>query len=79
MDNAESLTPAHLLHGLRIISLPHEAVEERDLNDPTYGRCVTESTTASLSSQSVPSMLEIQVFNFSQGISQNYGKQLPAD
>jgi len=28
MDDAEPLTPAHLLHGHCITSLPHEVVEE---------------------------------------------------
>ena len=29
-DDAEPLTPAHLLHGHRIMSLPHEEVGEED-------------------------------------------------
>ena len=37
LDDPEPLTPAHLLHGHRIISLPHEKVEEQDLDDPTFG------------------------------------------
>jgi len=37
LNDTEPLTPAHLLHGHRIMSLPHEYVEEQDLNDPTYG------------------------------------------
>ena len=36
-DDAEPLTPAHLLHGHRIMSLPHEEVGEEDLEDPTFG------------------------------------------
>ena len=36
-DDVEPLTPAHLLHGHRIMSLPHEEVGEEDLEDPTFG------------------------------------------
>ena len=35
-DDAE-LTPAHLLHDHKIMSLPHEEVGEEDLEDPTFG------------------------------------------
>ena len=35
-DDAEPLTPAHLLHGHRIMSLPHQEVGE-DVEDPTFG------------------------------------------
>ena len=38
LEDAEPLTPAHLLHGHRITSLPHTVVDEQDMNDPTYGR-----------------------------------------
>ena len=38
LEDAEPLTPAHLLHGHRITSLPHTVVDEQDLNDPTYGQ-----------------------------------------
>jgi len=37
IDDPEPLTPAHLLHGRRIVSLPHETVEEQELIDPTFG------------------------------------------
>lgn len=37
VEDAEPLTPAHLLHGHRVTSLPHEVVERQDLTDPTYG------------------------------------------
>ena len=37
LKDAEPLTPANLLHGRWITSLPHEVLEEQDLNDPTYG------------------------------------------
>ena len=37
LEDAEPLTPANLLHGHWITSLPHEVVEELDLTDPTYG------------------------------------------
>ena len=36
-DDPEPLTPAHLVHGHRIVSLPHEEVAEQDLEDPTFG------------------------------------------
>ena len=35
-DDAEPLTPANLLHGHRIMSLPHEEVGEEDLEDQTF-------------------------------------------
>ena len=41
LGDAEPLTPAHLLHGHRITSLPHTVVDEQDLMDPTYG-CATD-------------------------------------
>ena len=37
IDDPEPLTPAHLLHGRRIVSLPHETIEEQELTDPTFG------------------------------------------
>ena len=36
-NDAEPLTPAHLLHGHRIMSLPHQEVREENLQDPTCG------------------------------------------
>ena len=33
----EPLTPAHLLHGRRIIYLPHEMVDTDEIIDPSYG------------------------------------------
>jgi len=48
LDDNEPLTPAHLLHGHRITSLPHEYVEEQDLNDPTYGNNTDISQRAQL-------------------------------
>ena len=33
----EPLTPAHLLYGRRITSLPHPMVEDDELDDPSYG------------------------------------------
>ena len=44
----EPLTPTHLLHGHRIMSLPHKNVEEQDLNDPTYGNITDISQIAQL-------------------------------
>ena len=37
INDLEPLTPAHLLHGHCIVSLPREAVEKQELNDPTFG------------------------------------------
>ena len=37
IDDAEPLTPANLLHGRRIMSLPYEVIEEQELSDPTFG------------------------------------------
>ena len=48
LEDAEPLTPAHLLHGRRIVSMPHEVVEEQDLNDPTYGNITDVSQRAKL-------------------------------
>ena len=36
IKDEEALTPAHLLYGRRITSLPHPLVESDELNDPTY-------------------------------------------
>jgi len=33
----EPLTPAHLLHGRRITCLPHDALDDDELIDPSYG------------------------------------------
>ena len=46
----ESLTPAHLLHGHQIISLPHMRVEEQDLDDPTFGNLTDINRRAQLQS-----------------------------
>ena len=37
MSDPEPLTPSQLLHGRRIVSLPHQVVTEQDLDDPTFG------------------------------------------
>jgi len=38
-DNVHSTVTmnAHLLHGHRIVSLPREAIERQELDDPTFG------------------------------------------
>jgi len=36
IDDPEPLTPAHLLYGRRIITLPHVQVEEDEIDDPDY-------------------------------------------
>ena len=48
LEDAELLTPPHLLHGHRITSLPHEVIEEQDLTDPTYGNITDVSQRAQL-------------------------------
>ena len=37
IDDPEPLTPAHLLHGHGIVSLPREAIEKQEMDDPTFG------------------------------------------
>ena len=37
LDDLQPLTPSHLLHGRQIVSLLHEQVSERELDDLTYG------------------------------------------
>ena len=37
IDDEEALTPSHLLYGRRITSLPHEKVDDEEINDPDYG------------------------------------------
>ena len=48
IDDLEPLTPAHLLHGRRIVSLPHEVIEEQELNDPTFGNLTDVTRRAQL-------------------------------
>ena len=48
LEDSELLTPVHLLHGHRIVSMSHEVVEEQDLNDPTYGNITDVSQRAKL-------------------------------
>lgn len=36
INDAEALTPAHLLYGRRITTLPHESVDEDEISDPSY-------------------------------------------
>ncbi len=43
IDDEEALTPSHLLNGRRITSLPHENVDDEDIDDPDYGN-LTEMT-----------------------------------
>ena len=37
LQDAEPLTPAHLLYGRKIITLPYEQVEDDELEDLTFG------------------------------------------
>ena len=37
VQDAEPLTPAHLLYGRKIITLPYEQVEDDELEDLTFG------------------------------------------
>ena len=37
VKDPEPLTPAHLLYGRRIVSLPYHSVEEDELDDPDFG------------------------------------------
>ena len=37
LDDLQPLTPFHLLQSRQIMSLPHEQISERELDDPTYG------------------------------------------
>lgn len=43
IDDDEALTLSHLLNGCRITSLPHEKVDNEDIDDPDYGS-LTEVT-----------------------------------
>ena len=43
LEDAEPLTPARILHGHRIRSLPNTVVDKQDLSDPAYG-CVTDAS-----------------------------------
>jgi len=33
----EQITPSHLLHGRRIVTLPHPAVQDDEITDPEFG------------------------------------------
>ena len=37
MNDSQPLTPSQLLHGRRIVSIPHQHVTEQELDDPTFG------------------------------------------
>ena len=37
LEEVDPLTPAHLLYGRRITSLPYETVDEDELDDPNFG------------------------------------------
>ncbi len=37
IDDADPLTPSHLLYDRRITSLPHPDIDNDELTDPTYG------------------------------------------
>ena len=50
LNDPEPLTPAHLLHGHRIVSLPYEEVEEQELEDPTFGNFTDVNKQAQLQS-----------------------------
>ena len=41
IDDPEPLTPAHLLYGRHIITLPHAQFEDEEINDPNYGDTYT--------------------------------------
>ena len=42
VQDAEPLTPAHLLYGRKIITLPYEHVEDDELEDLTFGEGLTD-------------------------------------
>ena len=58
------MTPAHLLHGHRIMLLPHQEVREENLQDPTYG-----SPIASIPPWTVSFTMETRVSDLTQGTS----------
>ena len=37
LDEMKPLTPAHLLYGRRVTSLPYESVDDDEVNDPNFG------------------------------------------
>lgn len=37
INDPDSITPAHLLYGKRIVPLPHSEVQGDEINDPDYG------------------------------------------
>ena len=49
-DDAEPLTPAHLLHGHKNMSLPHEEVGEEELEDRTFNDSTDVNRQARLQS-----------------------------
>ena len=73
MSDPEPLTPAHLLYGRRVTSLPHPMVDDEDISDPDY----PESTEAALQkradtstdTQALLEAMEAGILNITLGIS----------
>ena len=72
-DDPVPLTPAHPLHGHRIVSLPYEEVEEQDLDDPIFGNSTDVNRRAQLHAflhkQFHRLMMETRIPDLTQGIS----------
>ena len=37
VQDPEPITPSHLLHGRRIVTLPHSTVQDDEITDPDFG------------------------------------------
>ena len=74
VQDAEPLTPVHLLYGRKIITLPYEQVEDDELEDLRLTD-QEESQTSGIDFKTFPLQVEARVFDGIKRISQGFWKQ----
>ena len=71
MQDAEPLTPAHLLYGRKIITLPYEQVEDDELEDLTF----EEDSTFGVDFKTFPLQVDAWVIDGIEKILQAFWRQ----